>query len=89
MQNSYVMKKDNPTPLLTVLRSLTVDEQHDLADMAGTTRNYLYQLASCDRKPRLNLGMKIGAATRVMNKRTEGRCPVLSVQELGQMCATA
>lgn len=80
------MTKDNPTPLLTVLRSLTVDEQYDLAELAGTQRNYLYQLASCTRRPRLKLGMSIEAATREMNKRTGGRCPVLSVQELVSMC---
>ena len=41
------MENPSITPLLEVLRTCTANEQLELATLAGTTRNYLYQLATC------------------------------------------
>lgn len=77
-----------PTPLLALLRACTVDEQFELARLAGTKRNYLYQLASCHRRqPNVCLAEAIVAATVVLHHRTAGRIPVLTTHQLAVMCS--
>lgn len=76
-----------PTPLLEVLRRCTVDEQNELARMSGTKRNYLYQLAGCERTGTTLLkGLRIVEAIAVMHARTGGRVPKISIEELATMC---
>ncbi|MEN9316089.1 MAG: hypothetical protein RIS35_2482 [Pseudomonadota bacterium] len=83
-------KVTSPTPLLAALRACTVDEQFELARLAGTKRNYLYQLASCHRKqPNVRLAEAICNATAVLNKRTDGRVPVLTTADIATMCVIA
>lgn len=83
------MRKIDPpmTPLLEVLRQCTVEEQHELAALAGTQRNYLYQLATCQRKStKLDTAFKIVEAVNKMHVRSLGRIPKISLDELAQMC---
>lgn len=78
------------TPLLTLMRACTVDEQYELARLAGTKRNYLYQLASCNRKRiGADLAMAICAASEAMSASTNGRTPVITMEEITTMCTTA
>jgi hypothetical protein len=75
------------TPLLAALRACTVDEQYEFARLAGTKRNYLYQLASCHRRqPNITLAAAICAASVALHSSTSGRVPVLTTDEIAKMC---
>lgn len=78
---------DNPTPLLCVLRELgTARRRRQFAALAGTSVGYLYQLAGCHRcRPRLDLGLQICEATKVLHKKYG--TPVVSLETLATMCA--
>lgn len=79
--------RTSPTPLLALLRACTVDEQRELARLAGTKRNYLYQLASCHRRqPNVGLAEAICAATAVLHERTAGRIPLITTSQIASMC---
>lgn len=77
------------TPLMAVLRACeSDDERQALAEFAGTTVNYLYALAGCHRgQPRVGLAVGIASATREFNRRTDGRIPAISVEDIATMCA--
>jgi hypothetical protein len=79
---------ENATPLLTALRACTVGEQHEWAALADTTRNYLYQLATCSRKaPGVNLAKRIADASVQMHVKTLGRVPKVTLEQIATMCA--
>jgi DNA-binding XRE family transcriptional regulator len=81
---------NNVTPLLSALRACSVDEQYEFARLAGTTRNYLYQLATCHRKnPSLQLAQSICDASARLHRKTAGRVPSLTTVEIAAMCAIA
>lgn len=69
-------------PLLEVLRACTVQEQHDIAAQAGTKRNYLYQISSRTRTPKIQLAQRISKAVLDMHVKTTGRVPKISVEQL-------
>lgn len=82
------MRKNEPmTPLLALLRALENDAKRDeFAKLAGTSRYYLYQLATCKRKScRTTLAMGIAAASEAMAKKYG--TPTVDVTTLGTMCA--
>ncbi len=82
------MRNNEPkTPLLALLRALENDERRDeFAQLAGTSRLYLYQLASCKRKScRTDLAMRIAAASETVAKKYG--TPAIDVATLGTMCA--
>lgn len=84
------MSTEPVTPLLDILRACTVPEQEELAKMAGTTRNYLYQVATCHRKAvRVSTALAISEAVTRMHVRTLGRIPKISVSDIATMCANA
>lgn len=72
------------TPLALWLRKATTDEREKLAQAAGTEVNYLYQLASCRREPKVGLALRIAWATESMQCE---RLPAISVEQLATMCA--
>ncbi len=75
------------TPLLSALRKMTVEEQHQMATLAGTKRNYLYQLATCSRNsPKIKLAKAIADASVVLHVQTLGRTPKLTMEQLASMC---
>lgn len=77
-----------PSPLLELLRACDVPEQHLLADMAGTRRNYLYQIATCRRTPNVALARDITLASERLNRMTHGKTPVITIDQLASMCST-
>jgi transcriptional regulator with XRE-family HTH domain len=83
------MSAQVPTPLLDALRTLSVPEQHRLAALAGTSRNYIYQLAGCSRRPSVDLASRVARATELMHAETEGRCPVVDLHTIATMCAAS
>lgn len=74
------------TPLLALLRACTPDERQQLADRAGTRVSYIYHLAGCTRTPRAALAVKLVEASAWLHKRTRGRVPAITMQELVTMC---
>jgi DNA-binding Xre family transcriptional regulator len=84
------MRNEDPpkTPLLEVLRQCTTEQQQQIADMAGTTRNYLYQLATCQRKSTsVSKAASISMAVTRMHVITLGKVPKISMEEIAEMCA--
>lgn len=83
------MQHETPvTPLLALLRELGSDpKREEFAELAGTSRVYLYQLAGCYRgrsSCRLDTALRIANASQVMAERY-GTKPI-TVEELGSMC---
>lgn len=74
------------TPLLTVLRQLGDDARRtEFAVEAGTTVNYLYQLAGCRRKAcRAPLAKRIAEASKVMAERYGSDS--LTMDDIATMC---
>ncbi len=83
------MRTNDPqTPLLALLRMLTPDQRETLAADAGTRVDYLYKLASCSRKQcKADLAVRIEEATKKMRSASRGKTPVVTVAQLGSMCA--
>lgn len=76
------------TPLLKLLRCCTVPEQIELAALAKTTRNYLYQMAACHRcEFGAALVQRISKAATEMHVRSLGRIPKISAEEIATMCS--
>lgn len=75
------------TPLAEWLRIASPEERERLATLAGTSVNYLYQLAACRREPKVGLAFEIERATQEMQIETRGRLPAISASVLATMCA--
>lgn len=80
------MRKTSPkTPLLALLRDLTPERRAEFAMLAGTTVEYLYQLAGCNRGAcRSLLAKRIADASEVL-----AQCygtPSVSMEVLATMC---
>ena len=72
------MSEPNLINALTAwMRAATAEEQLLLATRAGTSRGYLYQLAGEFRTASAELGAAIERETKVMNKVSKGRLPVV------------
>ena len=82
------MQKAEVTPLLLFLRAASPDQKERCAALAGTSVNYLYQLATCKR-PNVSAAMAISVedATRLMHNETGGELPVVTVRTLVTMCS--
>lgn len=65
----------------------TADEQSELAKLAKTTRNYLYQLASDQRTSKPRLAGRIAEASVKMHKKSRKRLPILTRADLVPDCA--
>lgn len=74
------------TPLLALLRAATPDERQLLADRAKTKVSYLYHIASCARTPRASLAVRLVAGSEWLSRKTRGRVPAVTMQELVSMC---
>lgn len=71
------MKHD--TALAQWLREATQDERERVAALVGTSQNYLYQLASNRREPKVSLALRIAAATKEVARRG---LPAISIEDL-------
>lgn len=75
------------TPLLEILRQLPRGKKQELANRAGTSVNYLYQLGICHRKqPRTTTAMRIVNALNDMHVESLGAIPKITLEELATMC---
>lgn len=79
-------RRDNP--LANWLRAASADQRERAATLAGTTVNYLYQIAGGNREPLVNLAFGIEDATRRVWAESDGSLPIVSAQELALIYAT-
>lgn len=75
------------TPLARWLREATPAERDRMATLAGTSVNYLYQVAACRREPRVGLAFGIEQSTRQIWAETSGRLPIVTASEIASMYA--
>ena len=77
----------NPTPLLTWLREASSEQRERLAAIAGTSVNYLYLLATCERKnPAAKLALAIEDGTRQLHEESGAKLPIVTVRTMATMC---
>lgn len=83
----FTRKNPPTTPLLAILRDLeNKGKREEFAKMAGTSVNYLYQLATCARQScRVSLAKKIADASVEMSLR-HGTA-VITLDQVATMCA--
>lgn len=78
------------TPLAALLRECDAEQRERLASLAGTTVNYLYNLAGCHRTdPSSSLAVGIEDASRTLHRESRGRTRIVTVRELATMCSVA
>lgn len=82
-------KTDSPTPLIALMRACDDEQRAQIATWAGTSVSYLYALGSCSRRGscRAALASGIEDASRQMNRRTNGKTPIVTMRELATMCS--
>ena len=68
------------------MRAATPDEQELLAERAGTSRQYLYQLSGNFRVCSAELGSAIERETKAMAKASKGRLPTVYRTDLVPAC---
>lgn len=64
----------------------TVEEQQLLAERAGTSRGYLYQLAGGHRQGSAELGAAIERESKVMARASKGRLPIIYRTDIVAAC---
>jgi hypothetical protein len=64
----------------------TVEEQQLLAERAGTSRGYLYQLSGGHRQASAELGAAIERESKVMARASKGRLPVIYRTDIVAAC---
>lgn len=75
------------TILFRWLRLASESDRERLALLAGTSVNYLYQIAACRREPKVGLAFRIESASRKMWAESEGRLGIITAEEIAQQCA--
>ena len=77
-------------PLKVWMRLATAAEQQRLADLAETSRQYLYRLANSDkpyaRSAKSELAAAIEAASLILSKESKGRLPRLYRTDVNDTC---
>lgn len=68
------------------MTAATADEQEKMAELADTSRNYLYQVAAGARVPTPALAGRIEQAARQLRKASKNRLPVLTRADLSPVC---
>lgn len=78
-----------PTTMNTLklwMRAATPDEQALLAERAGTSRQYLYQLSGEFRVCSADLGSALERETKAMARASKGRLPIVYRTDLVPAC---
>lgn len=74
------------TPLKAFRDAATLEEQEELAQRAGTTREYLFSHLGIHRSVPMDKAEAVEAVTREMFTRTRGRTPVIYRTSLCETC---
>lgn len=78
------------TPLLEWLRAATPDQRERMAALAGTTVNYIYQVATLERGQRLSADMAFRLEDAMTTVADEGSAPaIVTARELATMANLA
>ena len=82
------MESDKATPIARWLRLATPEERTRAAALAGTSVNYLYQLAGAFRgAPRVDKAFALEDAFRILHEESLGRLPLITAREISIMHA--
>lgn len=77
-------------PMKVFMRLATAEEQRRFAELAGTSRQYLYKLANSEawygRTTKAELAAGIEAASVILNKESKGRLPRLYRTDMNPTC---
>lgn len=86
-----LMSTEQPTILLTWLREANADQRERMAQLAGTTSNYLYQIATGKRGRALSAGLvfRLEDAMQTVERESGGRLKAISARELSSMWTLA
>lgn len=83
------MSTEPITPLLAWLRKATAEQRERMATLAGTTTNYVYQLATPGGKrgQRISADMafRLEDAMRTVEEESQGALPAVTARELAAM----
>jgi len=78
------------TPLANWLRRANEAQRLRAAELAGTSVNYLYQLAGCHRSaPKADLAFRLEDALRTVRAESKGKLPLVTARDLATMCVLA
>ena len=69
------------------LQKATPEQRERAACLAGTSVNYLYQLAAHRREPKVGLAVGLEDAFRTMHTETRGELPLITARDLAVMYA--
>lgn len=84
------MNTTTDTPLAEWLRAAGADQRLRMAELAGTSVNYLYQLAGCYRKQvKADLAFRIEDATKTLHAESGGKLPIIAARTIATMCMVA
>ncbi len=71
-------------PLAKWLQAAKAEQRQRVADLTGTSTNYLYQLSALRREPGVCLAFAIEDATRTLHEETHGLLPVVTAREIAE-----
>lgn len=79
------------TPLTTAMRAMTKDQREEFASLAGTTVNYLYQIAGLHRK---NIAVQTAfaiedASAYMAGQYPSAKLPTVNARQISEMAALA
>lgn len=74
------------TPLKNWMRAASANEQKLLAELCGTSRGYLYQVAGNFRQASSELAVAIERETKTMHRASKGRLPIVYRTDLSATC---
>lgn len=78
------------TPLLNFLRLCSPEQRDQVAKDCKTHTSYLYSIATCQRvKIGVQLAVAIADASQRMHAATSGHTPIVTVEEIANMCPVA
>lgn len=81
-------KTPNSNPMAEWLRLASAEQRERCASLAGTSVNYLYQIAGLRREPKVGMGVLIEDATTTLHEESMGLLPVVTARDLATMHAT-
>lgn len=87
------MSTEPITPLLAWLRKATPEQRERAATLAGTTTNYMYQLATPGgkrgQKISANMAFRLEDSMRKVEAESQGALPAVTARELADMWTVA
>lgn len=83
------MASEHTNKLALWMRSASSQQRKATAQAAGTSENYLYQVASLRREPSVSLAFRIEAAMHHTERLTDGLLPAVTARDIADAFALA